>query len=1159
MGYFRKHWRGELSLSISFWVNFCLVNIILNAVATVNSKGVFSDNPVIVGRISTIYIITFLMLVTPWQIIGLWRAGTNHVRQNRRYFWSVIVKTILILALLIRLGQTVYYWPMHRDTFKIAFLKDNMPDYTMELLDDNAILHFEGGFPFGTSKEVEKVLDANPDIEKVILDSMGGRIYEARRIANLILERQLDTCTVQGCFSAATLPFAAGKNRFLCEGAALGFHRYSIPESSWDYDFQKEYQKDWAFYQSRGVTKDFQEKMFTADPNDFWTPSDLELYNGGMIHAVLGLTDVLPMEDAIVFGYDTSRKSSEIASDDITDEQMKRWILGCSSVLWERNRDGFDTLAGKELNKLNIESQKASISEWWGIEDRESLLKCLYGLTQRGGHNDDFIRDGRRVYKMTDEELEAFLEQYKSRPQKCNEYRIAHQYYQALGEKGILAWETTRYMCLCRWGYLCGWLDEQTAWELMIPIARHLQQQFGSWEEMGQNYLIGRHYWSLKHFKDGKELYDEALCRLLEMPSSPWNKYPWNLDLSGAYEVVPAPVPLQEMAEGPTPVAIDPTDGPEPLMPAIDMPVLPELVFSKVNTLSDLQKNSPVLVVPDEYETIQAAIDAAKEGDTIFIKEGVYSGHVSMKKKNGIRMVGQNTSKVILRTTDPNNYSVLHVEDCRDVVISDLTVSETMKNLGDRNSSVTVQHSDFKILNCRISNTRGSGIAYYSASKGVIKNTLVELCHSDGISLSETGTDVTLSDCCIRDNKKSGFNGYKGANVVIHNTLLERNESGLLISQQGTEATLTHCVIRENAKDGLTVWNQGRVRVTDTVLESNNRTGIYVLDERTHVDCVHSYVLNNALGIFVEKKASADISKSVCYENRKWGFFVGSGARGTIENNDIRKNTLSGIAVGGKGTHVLLKNNQCIENGKAGIRVYDGASAEVKDSICQNNKQIGIEVFEKGSQAEVNGNTCSGNHKSGIRISDGASAKLTDNICQNNKQNGIDVYRNGASAILKNNHCLWNGHHGILFSDSAIGVAENCLCEENIRSGIFVLNKGTQADLINNQCSANKYNGIVISDGAGPDVNLTGNTCLGNYPSGILIDEGATGQVSHNTCRYNPWAGIAIKGDQTNPSVTENTFDNNGTWGILLWAGADPNLSSNTTQNNGIDGLMKRE
>ena len=76
---------------------------------------------------------------------------------------------------------------------------------------------------------------------------------------------------------------------------------------------------------------------------------------------------------------------------------------------------------------------------------------------------------------------------------------MAKEYYKKLGEKSLLGWDYGRYICLCRWGYLVGWLNEQEAWEKIMPAAELLQKSFSSWEDLGRNYLIGRLFWSYQY------------------------------------------------------------------------------------------------------------------------------------------------------------------------------------------------------------------------------------------------------------------------------------------------------------------------------------------------------------------------------------------------------------------------------------------------------------------------------------------------------------------------------------------------------------------------------------------------------------------------------------------------------------------------------------
>jgi hypothetical protein len=96
----------------------------------------------------------------------------------------------------------------------------------------------------------------------------------------------------------------------------------------------------------------------------------------------------------------------------------------------------------------------------------------------------------------------------------------------------LLAWDLVRYINLCRWGYVAGYLSESEAWELIMPMALELQKNFHSWKEMGEAFLFGREFWSYSEMQKNGQLYIDAQQRLLDDPKSPWNKYSWDLRLS---------------------------------------------------------------------------------------------------------------------------------------------------------------------------------------------------------------------------------------------------------------------------------------------------------------------------------------------------------------------------------------------------------------------------------------------------------------------------------------------------------------------------------------------------------------------------------------------------------------------------------------------------
>jgi len=230
-------------------------------------------------------------------------------------------------------------------------------------------------------------------------------------------------------------------------------------------------------------------------------------------------------EQKIKSEYDLRQKQN------VTTEVKRHWALGCAAVLIERYHGRHDSLSPSKINERNIQKEKELLNEWWGINSRNDLFDNLLWLYGEG-HRKKFDEMGKHVTALSEEEYSHFLQRNMDDQEIAQEIRIAKEYYQKLGSKGILGWDYSRYICLCRWGYLIGYLSEEEAWQLIMEAARVLQKKFDSWEDLGRNYLIGRQFWSYKETIEAGYEYDDAHQRLLDMPSSPWNKYPWDMDLT---------------------------------------------------------------------------------------------------------------------------------------------------------------------------------------------------------------------------------------------------------------------------------------------------------------------------------------------------------------------------------------------------------------------------------------------------------------------------------------------------------------------------------------------------------------------------------------------------------------------------------------------------
>lgn len=212
----------------------------------------------------------------------------------------------------------------------------------------------------------------------------------------------------------------------------------------------------------------------------------------------------------------------------LTSEQ-KSWALATSAMLFERNRDSHELLAGAPRTDWHIQRTRELLSEWWGVETRADLLDSLRWL-ERGGHRAPFNRLGAAVDRLPPRLVDWGVALVL--PEDLgHQVAVVRRHHKALGSKSILGWDFSRYVALCRWGYAAELLTEEEAWRCIMPAARALQSHFTSWSDLGENYLIGREFWSLSQTRRSGDLYRAAYQTLISYPASPWNRHPWGLKL----------------------------------------------------------------------------------------------------------------------------------------------------------------------------------------------------------------------------------------------------------------------------------------------------------------------------------------------------------------------------------------------------------------------------------------------------------------------------------------------------------------------------------------------------------------------------------------------------------------------------------------------------
>ncbi len=285
-----RNWRGEYPLWVSYWIFGTVANVAVQSIPLVMAA-IFSRNSgfnpyasfaIIAG--SWIAVIA----VISWQFTGVWRSANRSAAQRalvgKRAPWAGVAKLMMalgVLQILVVVATTGI--PQVREVVEIAFMNDpDIPDYSIRVMRNGTEAEIVGGIKFGLASDLQKILSASQQIRVVHLNSVGGRLGEAKKLYQIIKDNHLTTYVSSTCASACTMAFAAGRQRVVLDSAVLGFHRGSFAGD--DRAAENDVMKD--IYVAAGFNPWFISRVMSTPSAEIWQPTVQELREAKVITKV---------------------------------------------------------------------------------------------------------------------------------------------------------------------------------------------------------------------------------------------------------------------------------------------------------------------------------------------------------------------------------------------------------------------------------------------------------------------------------------------------------------------------------------------------------------------------------------------------------------------------------------------------------------------------------------------------------------------------------------------------------------------------------------------------------------------------------------------------------------------------------------------------------
>lgn len=299
MRYLVDHWRGALPLSISLWVNLIGLLVVLALIESMILLH-FSHNTELMVKATFISLLITRLIIFPWQLIGLIRSSDLHFLQHRNGYVTRMVYVMIVLSVLYTLLyiigtlQTVFIYKKNMDAYTQLI---DQHGFQLSLQQNGRQLRIEGALDIGITRKVGEMIELNPDIQSVLLNSPGGQIYQGRGIARLITEYRLDTHVEVECSSSCVTAFIAGQQRSLSHKGKLGFHQYRFDTTRTKQiiplyeSLLTEQQRDLDLFKQQGVSDKFLQLMFQQQADSIWFPPHQLLLEAGVIHHLTSIDD----------------------------------------------------------------------------------------------------------------------------------------------------------------------------------------------------------------------------------------------------------------------------------------------------------------------------------------------------------------------------------------------------------------------------------------------------------------------------------------------------------------------------------------------------------------------------------------------------------------------------------------------------------------------------------------------------------------------------------------------------------------------------------------------------------------------------------------------------------------------------------------------------
>jgi parallel beta-helix repeat protein len=420
---------------------------------------------------------------------------------------------------------------------------------------------------------------------------------------------------------------------------------------------------------------------------------------------------------------------------------------------------------------------------------------------------------------------------------------------------------------------------------------------------------------------------------------------------------------------------------------------------------------------------IQSAVNAADDGDSIFVYNGTYykGGGVSITKDR-ITLQGEDANtttihgkwaaeKVVYVTADNVTVSGFTVtgtlaSDAYGIYVTSADHCNILDNIvSDGDYGIYLNNSDYSIISYNNASDRKYGIYLNSCDNCLVDMNIANSnIHEDfdgggyGIYLRHSSDNMLINNIANSNDALGIYLEYSSDNRLMNN-IANSNGNGIRLYNSNNNNTLMNNIANSNIREGIFLGpSSNNNTLTNNTANLNGGYGIYLDDSNNNL--MSNIANSNYIGIYLYSSSSSNTLTNNTANSNNYGIRLWSSSNNnTLVNNTANSNNYGIMLLSSCNNNTITGN--IASNNNDGIHLEStSTNNNITENNITNNTQYGI-YLDYSSDNEIYHNNFIDNDEQaydhhGFNEWDNGSIiggnYWSDHVCHGNPSDGTEPY-----------------------------------------------------------------------------------------------------------------------------------------------------------------------